>query len=119
METSLEIRTCKECGAALHGRTDQKYCSGICRTAANNQKRAEEAKNRPDCIASIQKTLLNNYRILTDLRKRGEQFSTMYLQDLGFSFRHITATEEKADLQVNYCHGQAYLLTQDTIRLLI
>lgn len=119
METSLEIRPCKECGAVLHGRTDQKYCGDICRTAANNHKRAEKAKNQPECIANIQKTLLNNYRILTELRKRGEQFSTMYLQDLGFSFRYMTSTIVDEGTRCYFCFNHGYVINGDSIRLLI
>jgi len=115
METSLETRTCKECGATLHGRTDQKYCGDICRTAGNNHRRTEAIKNMPDCIISIQKTLLNNYRILTELRKRGEQFSIMYLQDLGFSFRHLTSVTEQEEGLRCQCFNQTYMLTDNAI----
>jgi hypothetical protein len=77
METLMEIRKCQECGANLVGRNDQKYCDSACRASANNRRRSLEAKNQPVCIVSIQKTLLNNHRILNELRKRGEQFSKL------------------------------------------
>jgi hypothetical protein len=117
MEALKETRKCQECGASLHGRNDQKFCDAMCRTAANNRRRYEEAKNKPECISIIQKTLLNNYRILTELRKRGEQFSKLYLQDLGFSFRYLTSVTQQDGALRCYCFNQCYLLGDQSIIL--
>ena len=46
MEALQEIRKCQECGAKLIGRADQKFCDDMCRTAANNRRRAQEMKNK-------------------------------------------------------------------------
>lgn len=119
MEALQEIRKCKECNAKLVGRTDQKYCDNMCRTSANNRRRFEEAKNKPECIASIQKTLLNNYRILTELKKRGQQFSKLYLQDLGFSFRYMTSTVVHEGSRLYFCFNHGYVVNGDSIRLLM
>src|ERR1700742_2640836 len=117
MESLKIIRECQECGAELRGRTDQKFCSSMCRTAANNRRHYEEVRNKPECIATIQKILLNNYRILTQLRKRGEQFSKMYLQDLGFSFRYLTGvTQQDGGLRC-YCFNVCYLIGEQSIIL--
>ncbi len=117
MEALKEFRKCQECGADLHGRVDQKFCGSMCRTAANNRKHYEEVKNKPECIVIIQKTLLNNYRILTELRKRGEQFSKMYLQDLGFSFRYLTSVTQQDGTLRCYCFNQCYLLGDQSVIL--
>lgn len=117
METLMEVRKCQECGAKLVGRADQKYCDAMCKTSANNRKRSEQLKNQPECIITIQKTLLNNYRILNDLRKRGEQFSKLYLQDLGFSFRHMTGAIEQGNTILYYCFNQPYILLNDRLIL--
>lgn len=118
MEALQEIRKCQECGAKLVGRADQKFCDSMCKTSYNNRRRSETAKNQPECISIIQKTLLNNYRILTDLRKRGEQFSTMYLQDLGFSFRYLTSAVQQDGGLRCYCFNQCYLLGNQSIILI-
>jgi len=66
METQREIsRSRKECGGLLLGRIDQVYCGDACRTSANNKRVRERAQRMPDCIQRIQKTLLQNYKILT------------------------------------------------------
>lgn len=117
METLMEVRKCQECGAKLVGRTDQKYCDQMCRTSANNRRRSEQLKSQPECIITIQKTLLNNYRILNDLRKRGEQFSKLYLQDLGFSFRHMTSVIDQGGTILYYCFNQPYILSEEKLIL--
>ena len=119
MEMLKEIsRSCKECSGLLVGRIDQRFCSDACRTSYHNQRYYQERKSQPDCIVSIQKTLLNNYRILTELRKRGEQFSTMYLQDLGFSFRYLTSAVQQDGGMRCYCFNQCYLLGNQSIILI-
>ena len=117
MEALMEIRKCKECGAKLVGRTDQKYCDQTCRTAGNNRRMQEARRSQPECIVTIQKTLLNNYRILSELSKRGERFSKMYLQDLGFSFRYLTSMIEQEGINKCYCFNQAYIVHDQSITL--
>ncbi len=120
MEALKEIsRSCKECGGLLVGRTDQVYCSDLCRTSANNKKKQEEAQRLPDCIQRIQKALLQNYKILNGLRDRGSKlFSKLYLMDLGFNFHHVTGIVEKEGTILFYCFNQGYVLSNDQVILL-
>ncbi|MDB5159436.1 MAG: hypothetical protein JWR50_4143 [Mucilaginibacter sp.] len=120
METQREIsRSCKECGGLLVGRIDQVYCSEMCRTSANNKRVREEAQRVPDCIQRIQKTLLQNYKILNGLRDRGSKlFSKLYLMDLGFNFHHVTGITEKDGTILFYCFNQGYALHNDQVILL-
>jgi hypothetical protein len=119
MEALKEIsRSCKECDGLLVGRIDQCFCSDSCRTSYNNRRVRQQRKSQPDCIATIQKTLLNNHRILTELRKRGEQFSIMYLQDLGFSFRYLTSAVQQDEGLRCYCFNQCYLIGNQSIILI-
>jgi hypothetical protein len=120
METQREIsRSCKECDGLLVGRIDQVYCSDACRTSANNKRAREQAQRMPDCIQRIQKTLLQNYKILTGLRNRGsELFSKLYLMDLGFNFHHVTGVTEKEGTILFYCFNQGYTLSGEQVILL-
>ena len=118
METQSVVRKWEECGDALHGRADKKFCSDMCKTAAHNRKRAEQMRNMPECIIVIQKTLLNNYHILTTLRKRGEQFSLMYLKDLGFSVQHMTSMTQRDGILKCHCFNESYILTEQALILL-
>jgi len=119
MEMRKDVsRSCKECGGLLVGRIDRAFCSDMCRTSYHNQRKYEERKSQPECITTVQKTLLNNYRILTQLRRKGEQFSTMYLQELGFSFRHLTSiTEHEGGLHYHR-FNQRYLMTDQAVILI-
>jgi hypothetical protein len=119
MEALKEIsRSCKECDGLLVGRIDQCFCSDSCRTSYHNHRNYQQRKTQPECITIIQKTLLNNYRILTELRKRGEQFSKMYLQDLGFSFRYLTSVTQQDGALRCYCFNQCYLLGDQSVILI-
>ncbi|HVW94385.1 MAG TPA: hypothetical protein VHA56_00285 [Mucilaginibacter sp.] len=118
METSATTRTCKECGNKLLGRSDQKYCSDQCRTSGNNRIRNEHIHNSVDSRKAINYILINNHRILNNLRKKGFEFSKMYLRDLGFNFRYLTAFEQKDESMINYCYDFGYIVQQDEVRLL-
>jgi len=119
METLEVIKKCENCGAKVIGRTDKRFCDNECRTEYNNQKTREKVKQMPECIARIQKTIINNYNILTTLKSRSEQFfSKMYLMELGFSFRYVTSAIEQEGTIWYFCFNQAYIITGDRIMLL-
>ena len=120
MEKVREVsRSCKECGGLLVGRIDQVYCSDLCRTSGNNKRVREIAQRMPDCVQRIQKTLLQNYKILNALRSRGSQlFSKLYLMDLGFNFHHVTGITEKDGAVLYHCFNQGYTLSGEQVILL-
>jgi len=119
MEMRKEIsRSCKECDGLLVGRIDQCFCSDACRTSYHNRRKYEEKKTYSECIAIVQKTLLHNYKILTMLRQKGEQFSLLYLQDLGFSFRHLTSITEHDGNLYYHCFNESYMVTDQALILL-
>ena len=119
METTTEIKVCQECGAAVQGRADKKFCSDMCRTAVNNKLRSEHLHNSVSGVKAVNYILRNNHKILSDLSKKGVEFTLMYLCDLGFSFRYLSSVEDKDDRVVNFCYDFNYIVKQDTIRLLI
>lgn len=119
MEMRKEIsRSCKECGGLLLGRIDQVYCSDMCRTSANNRRVYEHKKSQPECIAVIQRILLNNYRILNRLRQFGEHFSVLHLQDLGFKFNYLTSVTQENGSFKYHCFNESYILNEEAVILL-
>jgi hypothetical protein len=120
MENQLKInRSCRECGALLLGRVDAKFCSDACRTSANNRRVRQQVQAAPECISRIQKTLLQNYKVLTSLRSRGSQlFSKLYLLDLGFNFHHVTGFTEKDGTKLYYIFNMGYTLSGEQVILL-
>lgn len=81
-------KTCLECGKALVGRVDKKFCSDHCRNAYNNRLN----KDSKNLVRNINNKLRKNYRILDSFsRKDGKTRTTkMRLMDRGFDFDYIT-----------------------------
>ena len=86
-KTNLE-RKCLECGTAIRGRVDKKFCSDYCRNAYNN-KLNKDSKN---LVRNINNRLRKNYRILDSFSlKDGKTRTTKTrLLDKGFDFEYIT-----------------------------
>ena len=81
-------RKCLECGTAIRGRIDKKFCSDYCRNAYNN-KLNKDSKN---LVRNINNRLRKNYRILDNFPlKDGKTRTTKTrLLDKGFDFEYIT-----------------------------
>ena len=81
-------RKCLECGTAIRGRIDKKFCSDYCRNAYNN-KLNKDSKN---LVRNINNRLRKNYRILDSFTlKDGKTRTTKTrLLDKGFDFEYIT-----------------------------
>ncbi len=81
-------KVCLECGDALAGRIDKKYCSDHCRNAYNNRLN----KDSKNLVRNINNRLRKNYRILNSFPlKDGKTTTTkMRLVDKGFDFEYIT-----------------------------
>lgn len=83
-----EEKKCLECGAAIRGRADKKFCSDYCRNAYHNQ-RNRVSKN---LIRNINNRLRKNYRILDSfpLREGKTRTTKNKLLDKGFDFDYFT-----------------------------
>ena len=80
-------KTCPECGNAIIGRIDKKFCSDYCRNSFNN-KINKDSKN---LIRNINNRLRKNYRILESLNpEKKPKISKIKLLDKGFDFEYIT-----------------------------
>jgi hypothetical protein len=115
MEKQSELRLCQECGAPINGRSDKKFCSDMCRTAANNKLKSEHLHNSASSVKAVNFILRNNHKILSNLSKKSVEFTLMYLRDLGFSFRYLTSVEHKEEAIINYCYDFGYIVNQDTV----
>lgn len=84
----MSDKTCLECGAALLGRIDKKYCSDHCRNTYNNRLN----KDSKNLVRNINNKLRKNYRILNSFPlKDGKTTTTkMQLLDKGFNFEYLT-----------------------------
>jgi len=96
-----ERSICKQCKSEfLLKRSDQKFCSGRCRSRYHNKKSPENST----VIKEINRELLKDYRILGDVLAEQEevQVSRMYLLKKGFSFEKQTHSENWRDSNQNY-----------------
>ncbi|TAI47278.1 hypothetical protein [Flagellimonas allohymeniacidonis] len=84
----MSERNCLECGDALVGRIDKKFCSDHCRNSYNNRLN----KDSKNLLRNINNKLRKNYRILGSFPlKDGKTTTTkMRLMDKGFDFDYIT-----------------------------
>ena len=100
-------KTCPECGTALKGRKDKKFCSDQCRSTYNNHLNS----HRTHCVRRINDILQNNRRILIDLNPEGKtKVSRAKLVAKGFDFKYFTSTYINRDgSQYFYCYDQGYL----------
>jgi len=113
----MEKRICLECGEALHGRADQKFCSDACRTAYHNRTHAD----RETIIRKINSILRRNRNILMRLNPTGKvKVSREKLIREGFNFSYHTNTyRTKNGNTYYYCYDQGYLPLADGIYFLV
>ncbi|QLG44893.1 DUF2116 family Zn-ribbon domain-containing protein [Costertonia aggregata] len=81
-------KQCLECGTAILGRIDKKFCNDYCRNAYNN-KLNKDSKN---IVRNVNNRLRKNYRILESFQlKEGKTKTTKAkLSEKGFDFDYIT-----------------------------
>ena len=113
----MSARKCLECGATLHGRSDQKFCSDYCRNTYNN-KLDVDTKN---LIRNTNNRLRKNYKVLTELNKTGKtKVTRLRLYDRNFDFNFFTSIyTTKAGKIYYYVYDQGYLELENDYYLLI
>lgn len=111
-------RKCLDCGKALRGRIDKKFCDDHCRNNYNNRQNSDQT----NYVRSINNSLKRNRRILQELLGDQEETSKVKREKLiekGFQFSYHTETYLTQKHQTYFfCYEYGYLpLDQD--RLLI
>ena len=93
--------TCKECGAAIFGRSDKKFCNEQCRSAYHNQLKREDSV----CISRINRILMKNRRVLKEFVMYGiTELSFQNLAEAGFSKSYITSYRIKDGEPILICY---------------
>lgn len=113
----MKKQKCKECGDALNGRIDKKYCSDYCRNTYNNRVN-KDAKN---LIRNTNNRLRKNYNVLTELNTTGKTKTTRSkLISRNFDFNYFTQiyTTKTGNIYY-YIYDQGYLELDNEIYLLI
>ncbi len=99
-------KNCPECGEIVHGRSDKRFCSDICRNVYHNRERL----NQSEAVKEVNLILSRNRRILQQcFLSKTRRVHTAYLSSCGFDFRYFThqGMNPKGDLVV-YCYEIGY-----------
>lgn len=100
-------RTCEECGAAVAGRSDKRFCSDQCRSSHSNRRNREPNRY----VRRINAVLQKNRRILDSLNPGGRvKVPAARLKDQGFDFRYFTSLGHVREEGTGYfCYDQGYV----------
>ena len=114
---NTEQRTCLECGEALKGRSDKKFCSDYCRNSYNN-KVNRDSKN---LIRNTNNRLRKNYKILSELNPSGKTKVMKHkLIQNNFDFGLFTSVyTTRTGSRYHYVYDQGYLELENDYYLLI
>jgi len=100
-------QACPECGEAIKGRSDKKFCSDECRNAYNNRLNSD----RDNYMRQVNNILRKNRRILAGLNPNGKAKTTRSaLSKQGFDFHYFTNFYKTKQGKVYYfCYEQGLL----------
>ena len=113
----MEKRTCPECGDAIKGRIDKKFCSDMCRNAYNNKQNSTTT----NYVRNINNSLRKNRRILEEtLIGEKTTVTKQKLTDKGFNFSYYTnQITTKNNHVYTFCYEFGYLPIEDKDLILI
>lgn len=110
-------KACLECGEAIKGRQDKKFCSDACRITFNNKIRGDDS----NYVRNVNNALRKNRRILLELNPEGKaKVSRDKLAAAGFDFNYFTSIyTTKEGVRYFYCYDQGYLPIEKGYYLLV
>ncbi len=109
-----EERLCLDCGEAIRGRADKKFCNDQCRSNYNNQLNSDSH----NLVRNVNNILRRNRRILQQLNPNGKtKTSRKKLNTLGFNFSYFTGIyQTQTGNTYNFCYDYGYLvLSEDEV----
>lgn len=110
-------RSCLDCGKALVGRADKKFCDDSCRNNYNNR-----IKNDYSIVVKkINLILKKNRAILAEFNPDGKvKIKKSKLNSVGFNFDYHTHTYiTQAGKTYHFCYEYGFLLLNDDELLLV
>ncbi len=119
---------CKECGKALHGRSDKLFCDADCRSSYHNRKRrakkTEKSKSKTSQteeedyfsdLGEALNSLKRNHLLIKKQKKKGINYMpAKKFERMGFDFSvysHLTSGMRGE--AIYHCYDEAYRLNQD------
>ncbi len=110
-------KQCLECGSAIKGRADKKFCDDACRNAFNNKKNNDNT----DFMKKVNGILKKNRSIMLALNPEGKKsVSKKSLSSQGFNFDYYTSILKTKEGKVYYfCYEQGYTPLENDYYLLV
>ncbi len=107
----MKEKLCPECGKAIIGRSDKKFCSDECRSAFNNIKN----RNTNNMMRKVNSTLKRNRDILLSFNPNGKaNIAKSKLQSAGYNFNyHTNSYTTKTGKTYFFCYEQGYLALEN------
>ncbi|MBB6500427.1 hypothetical protein [Pedobacter cryoconitis] len=101
------MKYCLDCGDAVNGRADKKFCGDHCRCNYNNSIN----KTRNDSVKQINRILRKNAGILENLSRQGVEITTIpTLRAIGFDFTFFThRLSDPAGKVCTFCYDYGYI----------
>ena len=107
--------TCLECGKALHGRPDKKFCSAQCRIRSNNRRHGYTYASH----LALMNAMETNYRILESLLLSGaNKASLKELKKMGFNTFVVTGHRRSDHHEQFFCFDICYCQSDSKIFLI-
>ncbi|HCN83737.1 MAG TPA: hypothetical protein DIT07_08955 [Sphingobacteriaceae bacterium] len=110
-------RLCLDCGTALKGRSDKKFCDDQCRSNYNNRLKSEDNS----FMKQVNLVLKKNRSILEKLNPEGKtKVSRDKMLKHGFNFTYYTHIYETQKGSIyHFCYEYGYLPIENNMILLI
>ena len=110
-------RICPECGDAILGRSDKKFCSDACRNSYNNKLNSDST----NYVRNINNILRKNRRILEELNPKGKTtLSKNKLTEAGLDFTYFTHLLKTKKGSVYYfCYEYGYIQLEEQLYCLV
>jgi hypothetical protein len=110
MEAEAKKRLCENCGRALKGRSDQRFCDDSCRNTFNHKARVpdNEVTNPVINILKRNRTVLSN--IFTGTNRT---FTKLQMVSIGYDFDYCTGRRTLQGSEFYFCFDYGYELLAD------
>lgn len=113
----MEKKKCPECGEAIVGRMDKKFCSDACRNSFNNKINSDSN----NLVRQINNALRRNRRILEEnLKGETSTLPKQRLIDQGFNFTlHTSTTVTRNQHIYTFCYEYGYMQIDNGLVLIV
>ncbi|MCF8222449.1 MAG: hypothetical protein K9J25_04825 [Bacteroidales bacterium] len=114
----MSPRKCLDCGAALRGRSDKKFCSDQCRNNYNNTINREANS----LVRNVHSVLRRNRKVLCELYESGKKRihkDALLVSEFNINFFTHSVETEKDRLVTRYCYEYGYRIMDSEYLLLV